>query len=79
MAVGFEKSQGARRVRFTSGVSHDGVDYGPGYDQDVCELNARSAAEYVREGRAEYVGDDAPPERETFKDAAPKAVKGGRK
>jgi hypothetical protein len=70
MAIGIEKATGQRRVRFTSGVSHNGVDYGPGYDEQECELDARSAAEYVREGRAVYIGDDTPPEKETISGSA---------
>lgn len=78
MAVGFERTTGTRRVRFTANVSHDGADYGPDYDADVCDLNARDAANYVREGRAQYIGDDTPPEKETFEDAPAKPGKKGK-
>jgi hypothetical protein len=79
MAVGIEKTSGTRRVHFISNVSHEGMEYGPDYETSDCELNARDAANYVREGRAVFVGDDTPPEREEFKEAAPKALKKGRK
>jgi hypothetical protein len=69
MAVGFEKATGTRRVRFTSNVSHDGADYGPDYPDQECDLDAKSAANYVRQGRAVYLGDDTPPEKETFEES----------
>jgi hypothetical protein len=68
MAVGFEKTTGTRRIRFRANVSHGGVDYGPDYPKQELELDARSAADYVREGRAEFVGDSTPPEKETFEE-----------
>jgi hypothetical protein len=69
MAVGYEKKGGRRRVRFIKGVSHSGIDYGPDYDEQECELDARSAAVYVREGRAVYVGDDTPPPKSSTPEA----------
>ncbi len=55
MAVEFEKSDGKKAsIRFLSGVRHEGVDYGPGHDGgEIAEIDAREAARYVREGRAE--------------------------
>lgn len=78
MAIGIEKASGQRRVRFTSGVSHQGAEYGPGYAEQECDLDARSAANYVREGRAVYVGDDTPPEKETFQESPARAGKKGK-
>jgi hypothetical protein len=79
MAIGFETNRGTRRVRFSSNVSHEGVEYGPDYPVHECELDARSAAGYVREGRAAYVGDDTSPEIETFAELPAKPGKGIRK
>jgi hypothetical protein len=73
MAVGFEK-QGAktRRIRFTSDMSHGGINYGPQFETDEVEIEARAAANYVRSGRAQFVADGPAPDRETFQDAAPR-------
>ena len=79
MAVGFEKEGGTRRVRFLTDVSHSGKEYGPQYDEQECDVDARDAAIYVRQGRAEYVGDSTPPERETLEEIPEKPGKGGRK
>jgi hypothetical protein len=68
MAIGFEKPDGQRRIRFSANVSHGGIDYGPDYPEQECTMDARSAANYVREGRAQYVGDSTPPEKETLEE-----------
>jgi hypothetical protein len=68
MAVGFEKLGGPRRIRFSANVSHGGIDYGPDYAEQECSMDARSAANYVREGRAQYIGDSTSPEREKFEE-----------
>ena len=78
MAIGFEKKGSAtRRVRFTSDLSHNGIDYGPQYDNEVAELDARDAANYVRSGRARYEGDGVMPEKEAADASAPQP--GGRR
>jgi hypothetical protein len=70
MAVGYEQSGGTQRVRFLCGVSHEGREYGPDYPDKECDLDARSAAIYVREGRAQYVGNDTPPAKAPASDTA---------
>jgi hypothetical protein len=70
MAVGFERAGAkTRRIRFTSDMSHEGVNYGPQFETDEAEIEARAAGNYVRSGRAQFVADGPAPERETFQDA----------
>ena len=53
--VGFADKTGTRRVRFVTGVMHDGVDYGPDFDEDEADIKPAAALSYVQSGRAVYV------------------------
>lgn len=55
MPVEFADRKQTRRVKFVTGVHHDGVDYGPDYEQQEADVNAAAAAAYVAQGRAVYV------------------------
>lgn len=59
MAAGQHTTKGTRRIRFTSNVSVEGVDYGPDYDEADVEMAPNEAFRFVHEGRAVYV-DDGP-------------------
>lgn len=62
MAVTFVDRKQTRRVRFVTGVHHEGVDYGPDYKQKEADINAAAAAGYVAQGRAVYVEPVRAPE-----------------
>lgn len=59
MPVEFADKKGTRRIRFITGVHHDGVDYGPEYKQQEANVNPAAAASYVAQGRAVYVEANA--------------------
>ncbi len=48
-----------KRIRFTRNTCEGGVDYGPDYPEQVCELGSYRAAYYVRTGRAVEVAPEA--------------------
>lgn len=53
--VRFADKTGTRRVQFTTGVFHDGADYGPDFDEQEADINPAAALAYVQQGRAVYV------------------------
>jgi hypothetical protein len=55
-----EQSQ-KTHIQFTTNTCEAGVDYGPDYEQDVCELSRYRAEYYVRMGRAVFVEDEPAP------------------
>jgi hypothetical protein len=55
MPVEFADRSKTRRVKFVTGVHHEGVDYGPDYELQEADVNAAAAAAYVAQGRAVYV------------------------
>ena len=55
--VGFADKKKTRRIRFVTGVAHDGVDYGPDCEEQEATVDAAAAAAYVNQGRAHYIDD----------------------
>jgi hypothetical protein len=56
--VKFVEKTGTRRVKFLTGVFHDGVDYGPDFDTQEADVNPAAAAAYVHQGRAVYIDNE---------------------
>lgn len=82
MPVGFHTKQGNRRIRFTSNVSYEGVDYGPDYETAEVALPPNDAFRFVHEGRAVWAdeGTTEPVIDESLTaPPAPKPKTGGRK
>lgn len=53
--VQFADKKRKRRIQFVTGVHHDGVDYGPDYQQQDATVDEAAAASYVAQGRAIYI------------------------
>lgn len=53
--AGYGSKTGTRRIRFLTGVGHEGKDYGPELEEDEADVNPVDALQYVQQGRAVYI------------------------